>query len=104
MNFGEEADMTEFHGFPKAAVTFYEELAQNNAKAWFETHKALYQQDVIVPAQQFVLAMGERLKILSPAIIADTRLNGSGSIFRIYRDTRFSPDKSPYKTFLGILL
>ncbi|MCK7535563.1 MAG: DUF2461 domain-containing protein [Marinilabiliales bacterium] len=54
------------------------------------------------PAKAFVLAMGERLRRLTPGIKAEPRTNGS--LFRIYRDTRFSPDKSPYKTNLGDLL
>jgi uncharacterized protein (TIGR02453 family) len=95
--------MTEFGGFPKQTVVFYENLLKNNSKEWFEKHRDDYKSSVIEPAQQFVLAMGDRLKILSPAVCADTRINGSGSIFRIYRDTRFSKDKSPYKTYLGIL-
>lgn len=94
--------MTEFSGFPKEAVLFYQELARQNTKQWFEGHKADFRKFVIAPAQHFVSAMGERLHILSPGIEADTRLNGAGSIFRIYRDTRFSVDKSPYKLFLGI--
>ena len=56
--------MAEFYGLPKAAVTFYEELARNNEKTRFEAHKAAYQHDVIAPARQFVLAMVERLKLL----------------------------------------
>jgi len=99
----EEASMAEFGGFPKGTVSFYEELTQNNSKEWFEARKDEYRNSVITPAQRFVLAMGNRLKILSPEVVADTRTNGAGSIFRIYRDTRFSRDKSPYKTYLGIL-
>lgn len=93
-----------FKGFPKELVTFYRELIHNNDRTWFEDHKGEYKQHVIAPAQQFVLAMGERLRSISSNVIADTRTNGAGSIFRIYRDTRFSPDKSPYKMFLGIFL
>ena len=83
---------------------FYQELARNNTRQWFEAHKGDYRKFVITPAQRFVIAMGKHLQILSPGVVADTRINGAGSIFRIYRDTRFSLDKSPYKTFLGILL
>jgi uncharacterized protein (TIGR02453 family) len=46
--------------------------------------------------------MGVRLRTLAPNIVADARTNGAGSIFRIYRDIRFSKDKSPYKTYMGI--
>jgi uncharacterized protein (TIGR02453 family) len=91
-----------FNGFPKEVLTFYRELIHHNDRNWFDEHKKDYKEYVIAPAQQFVMAMGERLRVLSTGIVADTRTNGAGSIFRIYRDTRFSPDKSPYKTFLGI--
>jgi uncharacterized protein (TIGR02453 family) len=91
-----------FHGFPRALVAFYEDLAYNNNRAWFNEHKDVYKEYVIAPAQDFVRAMGERLRALAPDVVADTRATGAGSIFRIYRDTRFSKDKTPYKTFLGI--
>ena len=51
-----------FKGFPKEVLTFYRELIHNNDRSWFENHKQEYKQYVIAPAQQFVLAMGERLK------------------------------------------
>jgi len=62
----------------------------------------VYREYVIAPAQDFVRAMGERLRALAPDVVVDTRTTGGGSIFRISRDTRFSKDKTPYKTFLGI--
>ncbi len=93
--------MPTFNGFSKEMVTFYKELTRNNNKEWFD--KAGYKTRVISPAQNFVLTMGERLREIAPNVMTDTRTNGAGSIFRIYRDTRFSQDKSPYKTFLGIL-
>jgi uncharacterized protein (TIGR02453 family) len=89
-----------FPGFPKRTVSFLRELAKNNDREWFTAHKAEYEAAVMEPARAFVLAMGERLRRLSPGIRFDPRANGS--LFRIYRDTRFSPDKSPYKTNLGI--
>jgi uncharacterized protein (TIGR02453 family) len=91
-----------FDGFPRALVAFYEDLSYNNNRAWFNEHKDIYKQHVIAPAQDFVRAMGARLRALAPDVVADPRANGAGSIFRIYRDTRFSKDKTPYKTFLGI--
>ncbi len=91
-----------FDGFPKATVKFYRDLSKHNDRPWFNENKPVYQEKVLAPAQDFVLAMGARLKKLSPNVMADPRATGAGSIFRIYRDTRFSRDKSPYKTFLGI--
>ncbi len=91
-----------FDGFPRAAVKFYRELEKNNNRRWFEENKHVYKESVLAPAQDLVLAMGERLRKLSPNVMADPRTSGAGSIFRIYRDTRFSKDKNPYKAFLGI--
>jgi uncharacterized protein (TIGR02453 family) len=91
-----------FNGFSKELLKFYEGLGRNNIRDWFMKHKDDYQQYVLDPAKSFVEMMGERFRTISPQIIADTRTNGSGSIFRIQRDTRFSQDKTPYKTHLGI--
>ena len=92
-----------FTGFPLGTRDFYKGLAENNDKAWFTEHKPFYSEAILPAAQAFVRDLGKRLREISPGVAIDTRLNGSGSIFRIYRDIRFSPDKSPYKTFLGIL-
>jgi len=91
-----------FNGFPREAVRFYRELTKHNDRVWFEAHKDTYKERVLAPAQEFVLAMGERLRRVSPGIVADPRTSGAGSIFRIHRDTRFGRDKRPYKTYLGI--
>jgi len=90
-----------FQGFPKTTVPFLRDLAAHNDREWFTAHKAEYEAAVMEPARAFVLAMGERLRRLTPGIKAEPRTDGS--LFRIFRDTRFSPDKSPYKTNLGIL-
>jgi uncharacterized protein (TIGR02453 family) len=96
--------MTEhFTGFPLGTRDFYKDLAENNNKEWFAEHKPFYTQAILPAAQALVRDLGKRLCEFTPDIIADPRLNGSGSIFRIYRDIRFSRDKSPYKSFLGIL-
>jgi len=92
-----------FPGFPKQALQFYENLAANNNREWFNAHKQEYLDYVLAPAVDFVIVLGERLKTLSKTIMYDTRTNGAGSIMRIYRDTRFSKDKTPYKTNLGIV-
>jgi uncharacterized protein (TIGR02453 family) len=93
-------DESGFRGFPRECVQFYEKLAKNNSKAWFDAHKGDFEAHVMVPARSFVYAMGERLSQITPGVIADPRVNKS--IFRPYRDTRFSNDKRPYKTHLGI--
>lgn len=92
--------MLGFNGFPQEAVTFFQDLKVNNNKTWFDAHKTDYQNYVMEPAQAFIEEMGVRLKQLSPGVHAEPRVNKS--IFRIYRDIRFSKDKTPYKTHLGI--
>ena len=89
-----------FSGFPRDAVAFFNELRNHNEKEWFDRNKDRFQSSVMSPARAFVGVMGERLRTISPGVVADPRINKS--IFRIYRDTRFSLDKSPYKTHLGI--
>lgn len=92
-----------FSGFPLEGLQFLEELTSNNNRDWFEAHRTAYQTYLIKPAQAFVVALGQRLQTLSPGITYDTRTSGVGSILRIHRDVRFSADKSPYKTNLGVL-
>ncbi|MBI4965547.1 MAG: DUF2461 domain-containing protein [Desulfomonile tiedjei] len=94
------AGKSNFNGFPRECVQFYSDLVRNNSRTWFSEHKDEFNKYVLDPAQDFVFEMGKLLKKLSPKIIADPRLDKS--IFRPYRDTRFSKDKSPYKTHLGI--
>lgn len=92
--------MSKFNGFPKEMMTFFDALAKNNDKPWFDAHKKEYENHVKRPSEDFVMTMGEKLKALSPRIMAIPKVNQS--LFRINRDTRFSNDKSPYKTNLGI--
>jgi uncharacterized protein (TIGR02453 family) len=89
-----------FAGFYPETVAFFEGLARNNNKLWFDEHRHDYDTFVVTPARLFVEAMGARLTALVPDIIADPRTNRS--LFRINRDVRFSNDKSPYKTHMGI--
>lgn len=77
------------------------ELAQNNDRDWFNAHKDRYERDVRGPALRFIRAMAPRLEAITPALVADDRKIG-GSLMRVHRDTRFSPDKTPYKTNVGI--
>jgi uncharacterized protein (TIGR02453 family) len=95
-------DIQPFFGFPKKGIKFLKDLARNNNREWFQAHREDYQTYLLNPAQSFVVALGERLKALSSGIIYDTRTSGSGSILRIYRDIRFSKDKTPYHTNLRI--
>ena len=77
-----------------ALFDFLRELQANNERPWFEANKARYIADVRDPMLDFIAAFAEPLAKISPHFVADPRANG-GSLFRIYRDTRFSPDKTP---------
>ena len=88
--------------FTPSLFAFLRELAANNDRAWFAEHKQRYVAEVQEPALAFIEDVGMRLpEEVSPHFVADARANG-GSMFRIYRDTRFSKDKTPYKTHTGI--
>jgi len=89
-----------FQGFFKGTVDFFLNLKKNNNKEWFDRNRTKFDELVMNPARAFVVSLGKHLQSISPGIIADPRVNKS--IFRIYRDTRFSLDKSPYKSHLGI--
>lgn len=90
----------EFEGFPKAGLTFLRSLAKNNDRGWFEAHKKEHEETILAPSKAFVTVMGERLREISRGIRAEPKVNGS--LFRLNRDTRFSADKAPYKTNVGI--
>ncbi len=92
-----------FEGFPEEGIKFLAGLAKNNDKAWFQARKELYQEKVLFPAQLFVNALGERLRADFPKIRFDPRAHGGGSLMRIYRDVRFSKDKTPYAPRVGAL-
>ena len=93
--------MTTFTGFPQDGLQFLAELEENNERPWFEANKARFEEGLLQPAVAFVEIIGKRLQEeISAGIQYDPRTNGSGSLMRIYRDTRFSKDKTPYKTHL----
>ncbi len=80
---------------------FFRELKKNNSREWFLNNKGRYELRVRLPLQRFIMDFQQPLRRISPHFQADPRPVG-GSLFRIYRDVRFSPDKSPYKTHGGI--
>lgn len=80
---------------------FLDQLAAHNDRDWFKAQKQRYVDVVQEPAIQFVLDVAPVLRRISPHIHAEARPVG-GSLFRIQRDTRFSKDKTPYKTHTGI--
>jgi uncharacterized protein (TIGR02453 family) len=85
-----------FSGFTPAFFRFFESLAKNNNRAWFLQNKPRYLQEIVVPMLAFIEAMQKPLRQLAPHYRVIAKLTG-GSMFRIYRDARFSNDKRPYK-------
>lgn len=86
-----------FGGFQPEAIQFLVDLADHNDRAWFQPRKAEFERVLKEPMEALVAALDERFSARGIPLRADPRR----SIFRIYRDTRFSKDKSPYKTNVG---
>ena len=80
--------------FPREGMAFLGRLKRNNNREWFQAHKDSYERFVRAPMADLVLAIGEAFRRFAPEMVADPKV----SIYRIYRDTRFSQDKTPYKT------
>lgn len=79
---------------------FLDELRRNNRREWFEANRDRYERHVREPMLAFIAAFAPHLRNISRRLVADpdpTR----GSMFRIYRDVRFSPNKNPYKTHVA---
>jgi len=76
---------------------FLVRLKRNNNRDWFQAHKDEYETHVQQPVLRFIADFAAPLYAISPYLVADPRPS-RGSMFRIYRDTRFSSDKRPYKT------
>ncbi len=93
--------MTPTPYFEPSLFEFLTALRLNNHREWFQAHKAHYEAVVRDPMRRFITDFGPHLRTLSDRFVADPRANG-GSMFRIYRDVRFSKDKSPYKTNVGV--
>ncbi len=87
--------------FTPATFKFMKALAANNSKAWFADHKAEYEAAVKAPCLAFITDLATPLQKISPQMVANPKPVG-GSLFRLHRDTRFSSDKSPYKTHAGM--
>ncbi len=87
-----------FDGFSKETFAFLHGLKKNNNKGWFEAHREDYEQHLRRPSQALAAAMGQYFREHKIPAIG----NPKTSIFRIYRDIRFSKDKSPYKTHIGL--
>jgi uncharacterized protein (TIGR02453 family) len=83
-----------FNGFSAATIEFLKDLRDNNNKEWFELHKPDYRHDLLEPLQALAAGLGPFMLSIDP----DLEVSPARTISRIYRDTRFSRDKSPYKT------
>jgi uncharacterized protein (TIGR02453 family) len=87
--------------FSPELFQFLRRLKKNNKRDWFAKHKGEYQEFIVEPALLFINDFALPLSKLSPFFVADARPS-RGSLFRIYRDIRFSHDKRPFKTHVGI--
>jgi len=86
-----------FPGFPKEMTTFFRSLKRNNRREWFQPRKHVFEQHVKEPMIELVTALNRDFAKFAPEFVSDPKK----AIFRIYRDTRFSSDKTPYKTHIA---
>src|SRR5215471_3028423 len=88
-----------FPGYSPAALDFLRKLARNNRRPWFQRNKHIYEQEIKAPTVELVTAINHQLMEFAPNYISAPKK----AIFRIYRDTRFSHDKTPYKTRVAVV-
>ncbi len=88
--------MASFTGFSAVTIQFLWELQRNNNKEWFESHKVDYQEHLLQPLQALVAELGPFMQSIDGDFVITPAVNKT--ISRVYRDIRFSRDKSPYKT------
>ena len=86
-----------FSAFPREGLQFLRSLKRNNNREWFQEHKGIYEASVKRPIHELIEAMASDFQGFAPEMIATPRV----SAYRIHRDTRFSKDKSPYKTHVA---
>ena len=90
-----------YANFEKQSIAFLKELAANNNREWFKENKSRYEEQVLDVALRFIQSMQDPLAQIAPHFTAVPQRMG-GSLMRVYRDTRFSKNKLPYKTNIGI--
>jgi uncharacterized protein (TIGR02453 family) len=88
-----------FAGFPPEGLKFFESLARNNRREWFQPRKHIYEEQVKAPMLELVRALTAQMMRFAPDYVAEP----AKAIYRIYRDTRFSKDKTPYKTHIAAI-
>src|SRR5690242_3374729 len=86
-----------FQGFPAEGMTFMRSLKRNNRREWFQPRKHIYDEQVKAPMMELVAAVNIAMMRFAPDYTRDPK----EAIYRIYRDTRFSGDKTPYKTHIA---
>jgi uncharacterized protein (TIGR02453 family) len=90
---------TRFPGFPKEMPTFFRALEKNNTREWFAPRKPIYEEKVRLPMVDLARQINDALRSFAvDNVVADP----AKAIYRLYRDTRFSRDKTPYKTHIGV--
>jgi uncharacterized protein (TIGR02453 family) len=89
-----------FPGFPKEGIAFLRALKKNNDREWFTPRKAEFEAAVKQPMIELVTAVHHEMMRFAPQYVGEP----AKCVYRIYRDTRFSKDKTPYKTFASALL
>ncbi|HEX3092131.1 MAG TPA: DUF2461 family protein, partial [Candidatus Angelobacter sp.] len=88
-----------FPGFSPDAIKFLRALKRNNRRDWFQPRKEKYEALIKTPMLEFVTALNEEFTRFAPAYVTPPEK----AVYRIYRDTRFSPDKTPYKTHIAAI-
>ena len=88
-----------FPGFPPEALAFLRSLKRNNRREWFQPRKEIFETRLKAPMIQLVEAVNSELLEFAPDHINDPKK----AVYRIYRDTRFSADKTPYKTHIAAI-
>lgn len=91
---------TRFPGFPAEGMAFLRDLKKNNDREWFQPRKPIFEEKVRAPMIELVSAVHREMLRFAPDYVGDP----AKCVYRIYRDTRFSKDKTPYKTFVSALL
>ncbi|MGK0204594.1 MAG: hypothetical protein ACI9S9_003679 [Planctomycetota bacterium] len=92
-----------FQGFDRDFPAFLKALARNNDKKWFDVNKAQFRRAVQDPFLEMLTALAETMEKISPHIVVDPK-RANGAMQRIYRDTRFGKDKTPYHTHVAAIL
>jgi uncharacterized protein (TIGR02453 family) len=91
--------MSRFSGFSPDALSFLRSLKRNNRREWFQPRKEKYEALIKAPMLEFVAALNEEMARFAPAYVTPP----AKAVYRIYRDTRFSPNKTPYKTHIAAI-